>query len=144
MTPGSPTTTFDYDRPAFVEDVQTNPDGTTVDCDTLEVFETAVPAHSAALGIDFVDRREVGGLPPGLLVGLHGSWDRTPPLAPGVAFYPWNKATGSLGDQQTLFGGFQKPDGTRWGRPVHAVAADGSVYVTDDLAGAVYRLTPSR
>jgi glucose/arabinose dehydrogenase len=46
-----------------------------------------------------------------------------------------------LGPQQTLVGGFQAEDGTRWGRPVAAVVGpDGAVYITDDYAGAVYRL----
>ena len=33
--------------------------------------------------------------------------------------------------------------GDRWGRPVDAVAGpDGALYVSDDTAGAVYRLAP--
>ena len=35
------------------------------------------------------------------------------------------------------------PSGARWGRPVAAVTGpDGAVYVTDDDAGAVYRVAP--
>lgn len=60
---------------------------------------------------------------------------------PEVSFFPWNN--GSLGDQQTLVGGFQDADGTRWGRPVAAVVGpDGAVYVTDDEADAIYRVAP--
>ncbi|MFL6125365.1 hypothetical protein [Actinophytocola sp.] len=44
------------------------------------------------------------------------------------------------GDQQTLVGGFQSADGSRWGRPV--AGPDHAVHITDDRAGAVYRLTP--
>ncbi len=77
----------------------------------------------------------------GALVGIHGSWIRTPPRAPEVAFFPY--ANGSLGDQQTLLTGFQGTDGDRWGRPVSAVTGpDGAVYVSDDVAGAVYRMQP--
>jgi glucose/arabinose dehydrogenase len=58
-----------------------------------------------------------------------------------VSFFPWRH--GSLGDQQTLVGGFQADDGSRWGRPVAAlIGPDGAVYITDDAAGAVYRLVP--
>ena len=47
------------------------------------------------------------------------------------------------GDQQTLVGGFQDDDGNRWGRPVAAVVGpDGAIYISDDYAGAVYRLAP--
>jgi glucose/arabinose dehydrogenase len=58
-----------------------------------------------------------------------------------VSFFAWRD--GDLGDQQTLVGGFQDDAGDRWGRPVAAVVGpDGAVYVTDDDAGAVYRLAP--
>ena len=50
---------------------------------------------------------------------------------------------GTLGEQQTLVGGFQDDDGSRWGRPVAAVTGPGgAVYISDDYAGAVYRLAP--
>ena len=50
---------------------------------------------------------------------------------------------GGLGAQQTLLSGFQDADGDRWGRPVAAVEGpDGAVYVSDDRAGAIYRLAP--
>ena len=46
-------------------------------------------------------------------------------------------------DQQTLVGGFQATDGSRWGRPVAAVfGPDGALYVSDDQAGAIYRVAP--
>ncbi|BBX10615.1 PQQ-dependent sugar dehydrogenase [Mycolicibacterium aichiense] len=127
--------------PAFVRDVQTNADGSKLDCAALPPVEQTLGAHSAPLGLSFT----VGTLPApydsGALVGVHGSWNRTPPRAPEVSFFAWRD--GTLGPQQTLVGGFQDQDGSRWGRPVAAVAGpDGAVYITDDYAGAVYRLTP--
>lgn len=125
----------------FIRDVQTNPDGALMDCASLPPVEQSFGAHSAPLGLSFVD----GGLPEpyarGALVGVHGSWNRQPPRAPEVSFFPWHD--GDLGDQQTLVGGFQADDGSRWGRPVDAVAGpDGAVYITDDDADAIYRLAP--
>ncbi|MGZ8801169.1 MAG: PQQ-dependent sugar dehydrogenase, partial [Mycobacterium sp.] len=127
----------------FIRDVQTNPDGDLMDCASLAPVEQSFGAHSAPLGLSFVD----GGLPEpyarGALVGVHGSWNRQPPRAPEVSFYPWRD--GDLGDQQTLVGGFQADDGSRWGRPVAAVAGpDGAIYITDDDADAIYRLAPPR
>jgi glucose/arabinose dehydrogenase len=121
--------------------VQTNPDGRALECAALPPVEQALGGHSAPLGLSFVD----GGLPDiwarGALVGVHGSWNASPPRAPEVSFFAWQN--GGLGPQQTLVGGFQAADGSRWGRPVAAVAGpDGAVYVTDDAAGAVYRLAP--
>jgi glucose/arabinose dehydrogenase len=125
----------------FAVDVQTNADGRALDCAALPPVEQALGGHSAPLGLSFVD----GGLPDtwarGALVGVHGSWNASPPRAPEVSFFAWRN--GGLGPQQTLVGGFQAADGSRWGRPVAAVAGpDGAVYVTDDAAGAVYRLAP--
>lgn len=127
--------------PRFVRDVQTNADGARLDCAALAAVEQTLGAHSAPLGLSFT----TGDLPvpfdAGALVGVHGSWNRSPARAPEVSFFAWRG--GTLGPQQTLLGGFQEPDGTRWGRPVAAVAGpDGAVYITDDYAGAVYRLAP--
>ena len=130
-------TAYDDSAPPFVRDAQTNPDGSELDCATLPPIEQTFGAHSAPLGLSFAD---VPGVGVGALVGVHGSWNRQPPRPPEVSFFPAVGA-GGLGEQQTLVGGFQAEDGSRWGRPVAAVLGpDGAVYVTDDAAGAVYRL----
>ena len=125
----------------FVNDQEMNPDGSKLDCASLPRVEQGFAAHSAPLGLAFT----TGSLPApyadGALAGVHGSWNASPPRAPEVSFFAWQG--GTLGPQQTLVGGFQDPDGSRWGRPVAAVPGpDGAVYVTDDEAGAVYRLAP--
>ncbi|WP_431234601.1 PQQ-dependent sugar dehydrogenase [Mycolicibacterium psychrotolerans] len=128
-------------QPAFVRDVQTNADGSKLDCAALPPVEQTLGAHSAPLGLSFTEGSLPAPYDSGALVGVHGSWNRTPPRAPEVSFFAWH--AGSLGPQQTLVGGFQDQDGSRWGRPVAAVAGpDGAVYITDDYAGAVYRLAP--
>ncbi|KPM50800.1 gluconolaconase [Frankia sp. R43] len=141
VDPGVRGSRQDFSDVPFVRDVQTNPDGRMLDCSALTPVEQALPGHSAPLGLSFVD----GGLPSsyasGALVGVHGSWNASPPRAPEVSFFPWRD--GGLGAQQTLVGGFQAADGSRWGRPVAAVEGpDRAVYITDDQAGAVYRLAP--
>jgi hypothetical protein len=46
--------------------------------------------------------------------------------------------------EQTLLTGFQEKDGSRWGRPVMAVQGPNrALYMSDGLAGAVYRVTAS-
>jgi glucose/arabinose dehydrogenase len=141
VEPGVAGTAQNRSSVPLARDIETNPDGRALDCATLPPVEQALGAHSAPLGLSFVD----GGLPDGYargaLVGVHGSWNASPPRAPEVSFFPWED--GALGSQQTLVGGFQYADGSRWGRPVAAVAGpDGAVYITDDEAGAVYRLAP--
>jgi glucose/arabinose dehydrogenase len=125
----------------FIRDVQTNADGSKLDCASLPRVEQSLGAHAAPLGMSFTQNMLPAPYASGALIGVHGSWNRQPPYAPEVAFFPWQN--GTLGNQQTLVGGFQADDGTRWGRPVAAVAGpDGAVYITDDYADAVYRLAP--
>jgi glucose/arabinose dehydrogenase len=126
---------------ALIRDVQTNPDGQAMDCAALPPVEQSLAAHSAPLGMSFTDGQLPTPYASGALVGVHGSWNRQNPQEPEVSFFEWRD--GVLGDQQTLVGGFQAPDGSRWGRPVAAVTGpDGAVYITDDYADAVYRLAP--
>jgi len=139
VQPGTWGTAYRYSRAPFVRDIETNAAGDKLDCAALAPVEQTLGAHSAPLGLSFTE------LPPpygaGALVGVHGSWDRVPPRAPEVSFFAWRD--GTLGVQQTLVGGFQAPDGSRWGRPVAAVRGpDGAIYITDDAAGAIYRLAP--
>jgi glucose/arabinose dehydrogenase len=142
VDPGVPGSALTYaDRP-FVRDIQTNADGSKLDCATLPPIEQGMGAHSAPLGLSFATDP---GLPApygvGALVGIHGSWNRQPPRAPEVSFFAWRN--GSLGNQLTLLTGFQDANGDRWGRPVMAVQGpDRAIYVTDDAAGAVYRMQP--
>ncbi|GAA4609997.1 gluconolaconase [Actinoplanes octamycinicus] len=148
LTPGRdlgwPYCNPDTDK-AFDRDVQLNPDGTKLDCAVLPPVEQGMGAHSAPLGLSFAT---APGLPApygkGALVGVHGSWNRTPPRAPEVSFFAWQG--GNLGPQQTLLTGFQDENGKRWGRPVMAVQGpDQAIYVSDDLAGAIYRVSwPAR
>jgi glucose/arabinose dehydrogenase len=127
-----------------VPDAQTNPGGQVFDCAKLTPIERGLPAHSAPLGMTFLEGSKVGApWNAGAVLAVHGSWDREPPQPPAVLWLPWSPATHLLGPTVTLVSGFQFADGSRWGRPVDAVAGpDGALYVTDDTAGAIYRLVP--
>ncbi len=136
--PGAPLSPLKKADLDYTRDVETNADGAKLDCSTLAPIEQTFGAHSAPLGLTFAP---VPGMGEGAVVGVHGSWNRTAPRAPEVSYFPWSN--GRLGDQQTLVGGFQAPDGSRWGRPVAAVfGPDGALYVSDDQAGAIYRVAP--
>ena len=124
----------------FIRDMSDQRRRAAMDCAALPPVEQSLGAHAAPLGMSFTDGVLPAPYASGALVGVHGSWNRQPPRAPEVSFFPWRD--GTLGDQQTLVGGFQADDGSRWGRPVAAVAGpDGAVYITDDYAG---RRLPAR
>nr|WP_296064065.1 gluconolaconase [uncultured Actinoplanes sp.] len=140
LSPGASDSPLSYTARPFVRDIQTNPDGSKLDCASLPPVEQGMGAHSAPLGLSFASGIP-GAYGAGALVGVHGSWNRKPPRAPEVSFFAWRD--GTLGPQQTLLTGFQAADGSRWGRPVMAVQGpDKALYVSDDLAGAIYRVTP--
>jgi len=144
--PGVAGTPMSYGNPPFDDDVQTNPGGKALNCSKLPHINRAIPAHSAPLGFHF---RQGSKLPSpwrhGAVVAVHGSWDRTPPRPPAVLWMPWQSRAHTLGPARTLVGGFQHSDGSRWGRAVDAVPGpDGALYVSDDAAGAVYRIVAAR
>ena len=128
----------------YFADPLLNPDGSVLDCSKLARVQLGLPAHSAPLGLAFTSETPLRAvIGDGALIAAHGSWNRTPPREPYVAFAPWNAEAATLGAAQPLVTGFQGADGSRWGRSVAAVPGpDGALYVTDDLAGLVYRIAP--
>ncbi len=128
----------------YVADPEFNPTQEQLDCNSLPPVQLGLPAHSAPLGLAFTT-----GTPlaeqwgDGALVGAHGSWNRTPPRMPYIAFAAWDEGTEALGTLEMVVTGFQLEDGSRWGRAVAAIPGpDGALYVTDDAAGLVYRIAP--
>jgi glucose/arabinose dehydrogenase len=96
-------------------------------------------AHNAPLGITFVDG---GGMPGDFdraaLVALHGSWNRSEPDGYKVVSLHW---TADGIEERDFLTGFNL-DGDISGRPVDvAQGPDGAIYVSDDYAGAIYRVS---
>jgi len=101
-----------------------------------------IQAHSAPLGITFLDRatRFPGEYRGDLLVALHGSWDRAVPT--GAKVIRVRIAGNKPVSYDDFITGWQLGDGSRWGRPVDlAVTKDGALLVSDDAAGAIYRVS---
>jgi glucose/arabinose dehydrogenase len=96
-------------------------------------------AHNAPLGIAFVRGAAApSALQGAALVALHGSWNRTRKDGYKVVSLHW-KPDGSIEERDFLVG-FEQ-DGDVIGRPVDvAEGPDGALYVSDDYAGAVYRV----
>lgn len=98
-------------------------------------------AHSAPLGITFLDRATM--LPPEMLgdalVAFHGSWNRTVPT--GAKVVRVRIQNGRPVSYEDFITGWQGPNGRRWGRPVDVlVHRDGSILVSDDAEGVIYRV----
>ena len=96
-------------------------------------------AHNAPLGIRFIDGT---GMPDDYqktaLVALHGSWNRSTPDGYKVVSLHWQ---GDTVEERDFLTGFNR-DGDIIGRPVDvAQGTDGAIYVSDDYAGAIYRIS---
>jgi glucose/arabinose dehydrogenase len=80
----------------------------------------------------------------GIFSAQHGSWNRTQPVGARVMFTPVNE-DGTAGQSEPFAEGWLTGSGEYLGRPVDvAQLADGSLLVSDDLAGAVYRISYSQ
>lgn len=130
----------------LIPDSVTNPGGKALDCAKLAPIEVGLPAHSAPLGMSFLEGTKVPApWSGGAVLAAHGSWDRQPPRPPAVLWMRWDAKHRTLAPARTLVGGFQEADGERWGRPVDVVPGpEGALFVSDDTAGAIYKLSPPR
>lgn len=102
------------------------------------------PAHQAQLGMTFYNGRMFPQkFQGGVFVAAHGSWNRTKPTGALIQFVPI-KADGTAGGLETFAEGWLDENGIYRGRPVDvAVMKDGSLLISDDFAGALYRVTYS-
>ena len=103
----------------------------------------AFQAHNAPLGIQFLRHdRHPAGYHHAAVVALHGSWNRTAKDGYKVVSLHF-AADGTIEERDFLTGLLQ--DDVAIGRPADvAEGPDGSVYVSDDFAGAVYRIFPGK
>src|SRR5699024_10105553 len=99
-----------------------------------------IQAHSAPLGLAFLAGEHVpADLRGDLVVVQHGSWNRQPPAEPKLLLIEFDDSA-PVGAQD-LVTGWQDENGDRWGRPAGVVVApDGSLVVSDDASGSLYRV----
>ena len=100
-------------------------------------------AHAADLGLAFYTGKAFPAkYQGGLFSAQHGSWNRTTPIGARIMFTSL-KADGTA-DKTEVFaeGWLDAETGLFRGRPVDvAMMKDGSMLISDDFAGALYRVT---
>jgi len=78
----------------------------------------------------------------GIFIAEHGSWNRSSPLGYRITCVP---VKGNRADAYTVFAEGWLKGIAAWGRPVDLeVMPDGSLLVSDDKKGAIYRITYDR
>lgn len=116
----------------------------TLKCRIPETYPSYIdiPAHSAPLGLAFFTAK---GWPEefknDLLVAYHGSWNRSVPTGYKIARYRFDNRGRYLGVEDFVSGWLTK-GGDALGRPVDImIRPDGTILVSDDKAGVIYRLS---
>ena len=98
--------------------------------------------HAAGLGMTFYTgvqfpEKYRGGI----FIAEHGSWNRTTPIGARVMFTSL-KPDGTADKTEVFAEGWLTENGEYLGRPVDvAQLPDGSLLVSDDFAGAIYRIS---
>ncbi len=147
--------TADYGWPPCYEN-RRSADGTS--CANAAVPKVVFAAYDTPIGAVFYppDPKGPYAFPAayrgGAFVALHGSW-HTPPVPPRVAFVAFRGAgpatpvdwSNPVAQWTEFGGGCQAASGDRACRPTGiTVGPDGSLFVADDLGGAIYRIRPAR
>ncbi|KAA2237729.1 PQQ-dependent sugar dehydrogenase [Salinarimonas soli] len=104
--------------------------------------QVEMEAHAADLGLMiYTGNQFPQPYRGGIFSAQHGSWNRTKPVGARIMFTPL-KPDGTADKAQVFAEGWLTENGEYIGRPVDvAQLPDGSLLVSDDAAGAIYRIS---
>jgi glucose/arabinose dehydrogenase len=99
--------------------------------------------HNASLEMTFYDGQQFPAEYEGdIFAAEHGSWNRSPRAGYEVIRVPLHQTGHATGEYEDFLTGFVVDDDNVWGRPVGVtVAPDGSLLVSDDASGSIWRVT---
>jgi len=112
-------------------------------CARTEVPQYGLTAHGAPLGLTFVQSQQMPeDWQNDLLVALHGSWNRTSPVGYKVVHLRLNG--NDVVSQEDFVSGFLNRSNHVLGRPVDLeFDAEGSLFISDDKNGMIYKVIAS-
>lgn len=104
--------------------------------------QVAMEAHAADLGMSFYSKssfpEKYHG---GIFSAQHGSWNRTTPIGARVMFTALDEEGNATSTEVFADGWLDEETGEYRGRPMDiAFLRDGSMLVSDDFAGAIWRI----
>jgi len=110
--------------------------------DKVIIPDVLLTPHNASLALTFYDGAQFPAEYRGdLFAAEHGSWNRSVRSGYEVIRVPLENGH-AAGVYEDFLTGFVLPNGDVWGRPVGvAVAQDGSLMVTDDGSGSIWRIS---
>jgi glucose/arabinose dehydrogenase len=111
--------------------------------DKVTVPDVMMQAHSAPLQMVFYQRDTFpAGYKGSAFAAMHGSWNREKRTGYKVVRLLFDGSGKPTGEYEDFMTGFVLSDSEVWGRPVGvAVANDGSLFVTEDGNGTIWRVS---
>ena len=101
----------------------------------------ALGGHTASLGLAWMPAGTLPGFPDGMVIGQHGSWNRSTLSGYKVIFVPFTDGK-PCGPPRDILTGFLSPDEkASYGRPVDVALKDGALLVADDVGNVIWRVT---
>jgi len=99
--------------------------------------------HNASLQMTFYEGKQFPSEYDGdIFASEHGSWNRSPRTGYEVIRVPLHQTGHATGEYEEFLTGFVVDDDNVWGRPVGVTtAADGSLLVSDDASGSIWRVS---
>jgi glucose/arabinose dehydrogenase len=99
--------------------------------------------HGAPLGFEFYEGKNFPAqYQRDIFLAEHGSWNRLPRAGYELVRVPLHGTGHATGEYEDFMTGFVVDEDSVWGRPVGVItAADGSLLVSDDGSGSVWRIT---
>ncbi len=115
-------------------------------CQTVLEPKVQMQAHSAPLGLAFYEGSQFPAeYHNNIFVAFHGSWNRSEPTGYKVVRVKLDDRGQPIGGAEDFITGWlpgEKQKGRWMGRPVGIVfGSDGTMYLSDDSEGAIYRIT---
>ena len=105
----------------------------------------ALGGHTASLGLCWLPAGTLPGFPDGMVIGQHGSWNRSKLSGYRVVHVPFVNGR-PAGPPRDILWGFLAPDErASYGRPVGvSIGTDKSLLVADDVGDVIWRVTGER
>ena len=103
----------------------------------------ALGGHTASLGLCWMPEGTLPGFGDGMVIGQHGSWNRSTLSGYKLIFVPFENGKPS-GSARDILWGFLSEDETKaYGRPVGVtIGPDGkSLLMADDVGDVIWRVT---
>lgn len=102
----------------------------------------ALGGHTASLGLCWHPAGTLPGFGDGMIVGQHGSWNRSVLSGYRVIFVPFEGGKPAGAPRDILWGCLSADEKFAYGRPVGVtLAADGALLVADDVGNAIWRVS---